>query len=161
MASVLIMYQIFKWSIEDFIIVILCSVLYVSLGIVMRCELVLARGNAIYIYIIITPPRNQWGVIFSLQFVCLCVSVCVCDSPCEQNSSRTDASIYTRFSLNVCFTHWLEPNWNWWLWVTVAKNPFFLHNSLSTSLMRISTLLCLIKIKYVMPLKYASGKFIV
>ena len=25
-----------------------------------------------------TPPRNRGGVIYSLQFVCVCVSVCVC-----------------------------------------------------------------------------------
>ena len=64
-----------------------------------------------------TPPRNRGGVIFSLQFVCvsvcLCVCVCVCLCvrlfSCEQNSSRTDAPIWTRFSLNGCLPHWLEP----------------------------------------------------
>ena len=28
-------------------------------------------------YPLITPPRNRGGVIFSLQFVCVCVSLCV------------------------------------------------------------------------------------
>ena len=57
-----------------------------------------------------TPPRNRGGVIFSLQFVCVsvCLSVCVCVCvcvrlfSCEQNSSRTNAPIWTRFSLNGC-----------------------------------------------------------
>ena len=51
--------------------------------------------------------------------VCLSVSLCVCvsDSACEQYSSRTDAPIWTRFSLNGCLAHWLGPYWNWWPWV--------------------------------------------
>ena len=44
--------------------------------------------------------------------VCLCVRI-----SCEQNSMRTDASIWTRFSLNGCLLHWLRPYWNWWPWV--------------------------------------------
>ena len=63
----------------------------------------------------VTPPRNRGGVIFSLQFVC--VSVCMPDTACEQNSSRTNAPIWTRFSLNGCLAHWLKPYWNWWPWV--------------------------------------------
>ena len=69
--------------------------------------------------IIFTPPRNRGGVIFSLQFVCVSVCVCVCLSvclsvclcvrhSCEQNSSRTNAPIWMRFSLNGCLQHWLE-----------------------------------------------------
>ena len=50
--------------------------------------------------------------------VCLCVCVCVCvQNSCEQNSSRTDAPIWTRFSLSGCLQHLLEPYWNWWPWV--------------------------------------------
>ena len=66
-----------------------------------------------------TPPRNRGGVIFSLQFVsvCVCVSVCVSNFSCEQSSSRTDAPILKRFSLNVCLAHWLRSYWNWWPWV--------------------------------------------
>ena len=73
----------------------------------------------IYIMLIFTPPRNRGGVIFSLQFVCVwvCVSVCVSNFSCEQNSSRTDAPIWTRFSLNGCLPHWLGPYWIWWPWV--------------------------------------------
>ena len=55
---------------------------------------------------------KSWrGYIFTS--VCLCVCVCVClfvclsvclcvRNSCEQNSSRTDAPIWTRFSLNGC-----------------------------------------------------------
>ena len=49
---------------------------------------------------------------FSLS---VCLSVCVC--VCEQNSSRTNAPIWMRFSLNSCLLHWLKPYWNWWPWV--------------------------------------------
>ena len=59
---------------------------------------------------IFTPPRNHGRVIFSLQFVC--VSVCLCVRLCLW--SWTDESIWTRFSLNGCLLHCLEPNWNWW-----------------------------------------------
>ena len=51
-----------------------------------------------------------------LYFQCslsMCLSVCVCvyvsDSACEQNSSGTDAPIWTRVSLNGCSSHWLRP----------------------------------------------------
>ena len=49
--------------------------------------------------------------------VCVCLSVCLSGNSCEQNSSRTDAPIWTRFSLNGCFPHWLGPYWIWWPWV--------------------------------------------
>ena len=79
------------------------------------------EGDISIFLIIVTPPRNRGGVIFLLQFVCLsvcvwvCVFVCVC--VCEQNSSRTKAPIWMRFSLNSCLLHWLGPYWNWWPWV--------------------------------------------
>ena len=56
---------------------------------------------------IFTPPRNRGGIIFSFQFVCVCV--CLSGSACEQNSSRAAEPIWTRFSLNGCLLHWLEP----------------------------------------------------
>ena len=106
--------------------------------------------------ILVTPPRFRGGVIFSLQFVC--VSVCVSDFACEQNSSRTDAPIWTQFSLNGCLPHWLKPYWNWWPWVEGQGHsdviPIFLHNSLLTSLLCISALLYLIKMKFGMSLRY-------
>ena len=41
----------------------------------------------------------------------VCVSVRLC---LWTNSSQTDQSIWTLFSLNGCLPHWLEPYWNWW-----------------------------------------------
>ena len=82
--------------------------------------------NVFYSYVFFTPPRNHGGIIFSLQFVCVCVSVCVAVrlNSCEKNSSRTDEQIWTRFSLNGCLEHWLKPYGNWWPWVkvTVTEN---------------------------------------
>ena len=50
--------------------------------------------------LLVTPPRNRGGVIFSLQFVCVSVCLCVCVSgtSCEQNSSRTNEPIWTNCS---------------------------------------------------------------
>ena len=57
-----------------------------------------------------TPPRNRWGVIFSLQFVCVsvcvCVGVCVCVSVCPD-------FLWTKLQPNGCtdldavFAKWL------------------------------------------------------
>ena len=56
-----------------------------------------------------TSTKSWRGYIFTTVCLCVCVCVCVCVSvcvcvqfPCEQNSSRTDAPIWTRFSLNGC-----------------------------------------------------------
>ena len=65
---------------------------------------------------------KSWRGYISLQFVCVCICVCVLVCVCvylsvsEQNSSRTDWPIWTRFSLNGCLPHWLEPYRNYWLW---------------------------------------------
>ena len=48
----------------------------------------------------VTPPRNRGGVIFSLQYVCLCVCLSVCLSVCEQNADQTATPIFTRSLLN-------------------------------------------------------------
>ena len=86
-----------------------------------------------------TPPRNREEDIFSLQFVCVCVclSVCVSGISSEQNSSRKDALIWTRFSLNDCLLLWLEPYWNGWPWVKGQGHSdsisIFLYNPLLTS----------------------------
>ena len=45
--------------------------------------------------------------------------------------------------------------------VTASQYPFFLHYSLLTSLLYISTLLFLIKLKFGMPLRYALCRFVV
>ena len=116
---------------------------------------------------IITPPWNRRGVIFSLQLwvcLCVCVSVCVSGSAYEQNSSRTDEPIWTLFSLNGCLRHWLKLYWMWCPWVKSQGHsdvmPTFLHNSLLTSLPYISALLCLIKMKFGMSLRYPLGQFV-
>ena len=104
---------------------------------------------------VFTPPRNRGGVNFYYS-LSMCKSLCVCvwvsGTSCEQNSSRTDEPILMRFALNGCLHHWLGPYWNCGLEskvkVTVTQYPFFLHNSLLTSLLYISVLLCLIKLKF-------------
>ena len=66
---------------------------------------------------VITPTRNCGRVTVSLQFVFMCVFVCVsvyvfaclCGSAFEQNSSQTNAPIRTGFLLNGCLLHWLGP----------------------------------------------------
>ena len=116
---------------------------------------------------LITPSRNRGGVIFSLQFLCVYHSMSVCLTDClsvsayEQNSSRKDELIWTRFALNGCLPHWLEPYWNFWLWVKGQSHsdviPIFLHNSLLTSQPCISVLSCLIKMKFGMSLRYTRA----
>ena len=58
---------------------------------------------------VITPPRIRGGAMFLLEFVCVCLSVSSCVSVGEQNSSRTDEPIWTRFSLKGCLLRWLKP----------------------------------------------------
>ena len=94
----------------------------------------------------------------------VCVSVClwVCLNACKQNSSWTDAPIWTRFSLNACLLHWLKPYWNWWPWVKGQDHSdaisFFLHNSLLTSFLCFSIILCSIEMKFSMPPRYALNR---
>ena len=95
----------------------------------------------------------------------LSVCVWVCLSISEQNSSRTDAPICTQFLLNSCLPHWLRPYWNWWPLVegqgrSDATSISFLHNSLLNSMVWISVLLCLMKMKFNVSLRYALGKFV-
>ena len=112
---------------------------------------------------IVTLPWNRGGVIFSLQFVCVCVCVCLMFA-CEQKSSQMDGPIWMQFLLNGCFPHWLIPYWNWWPWVKGQGHSdvisIFLHNSLLTSLLCISALLCLIKMKFDMLLRYTLGRYL-
>ena len=77
---------------------------------------------------------------FILYFHCsLCVSLSVCASVSEKNSSWTDTLIWTLFSLNGCLLRWLRPYWNSWPWVKGEGHSdaisIFLHNSLLTSLL--------------------------
>ena len=68
---------------------------------------------------IVEISTKSWrGYVFTTVCLCVCLSVCLCVGySCEQNFSRTDASIWTQFSLNCCLSHWLGPCWNWWPWV--------------------------------------------
>ena len=75
-----------------------------------------------------------------------------------------EESIWTRFSLIGCLLHWLEPYWNGWPWVKGQGHSdvisIFLHDSLLTSLLTISALLCPIKMKFSLSLRYALGRFV-
>ena len=96
------------------------------LGAVLRTSLILGRRtflsktcriDALVLFNIMfdnhfyTSTKSWRGYIFTAVCLCVCVSVCVCVRlfSCEQNSSQTDALIWTRFSLNGCLAHWLEP----------------------------------------------------
>ena len=115
------------------------------------------RGSPNYWLMRRCPNQQEWSlvsiqfssviswVIFSLQFVYVCVSVClsvVCLSVSEQNCSRTAAPIWTRFSLDGCLLHWLEPFQNWWVmtfaWRSRSQWNYF-HLSLAASTITLST----------------------
>ena len=108
------------------------------------------------------------GYIFTAVCLCVCLSVWLSVCPtlhaCEQNSSRTDAPIWTQFLLNGCLAHWLNPieicDLGSKVKVTVAQNLFFLHHFLLTSLLYISALVCLINLKFGMLLWYALCRFV-
>ena len=72
----------------------------------------------IFFFCFYTSTKSWRGYIFTAVCLCVCVclSVCLCVwlNSCEQNSSRTDEPIWTRFSLNGGLEHWLKPYWNWW-----------------------------------------------
>ena len=98
-------------------------------------------------------------IVDGLYFHCS-LSVCLLMNkiPAEPN-----APIWMRFLLNGCLQHWLNPIEIGDIWsrshYTVTKYLFFLYNTLLTSLLWISALLCLIKMKFGMPLWYALGRF--
>ena len=92
------------------------------------------------LHIVFTSPSRGYICIAVCLWVCVSVFVCVCVSVSEQNTSQRDALIWTRFSLNGCLPHWLEPYWDCWPRVTGQGQSdvisiFFLHNSLFTSLL--------------------------
>ena len=70
-----------------------------------------------------TPPRIRGGVIFSLQFVCVCV--CVSGYSCEQNSSRTDIPIWTQFAYHTGSDPIEIGDHGSKIKVTVTQYPFF------------------------------------
>ena len=110
-----------------------------------------------------TPPRNRGGVIFLLQFVCLSVSVCVCVSVNKIAAERMH-QFGCGFRWIVAYCTGSNPieigDLGSKVKVTVTQYPFFLHSSLLTSLLFISALLYLIKLKFSMPLRYAICRFV-
>ena len=113
-------------------------------------------------FCLFTLPQNREGVIFSLQFVC--VSECLSGSACEQNSAKR--------------MNWFGRGFRWVLLTALAQSlirlvnlgqrsrsqwrntNFFLYNSVLTSLFCISALLCSIKIKFGMWLRYTLCRFV-
>ena len=111
----------------------------------LRAECLIMRTH------IITPPRNRRGVIFYFS-LSLCLCVCVCLSVCEQNADQTATLILTRSTLNSCYCSRSNPieigDLRSKVKVTVKWYLFFFHDSLLTSLLWISVLLCPIKMKF-------------
>ena len=62
---------------------------------------------------VFTPPRNRGGVIFSLQFVSVCVCVSVCLSVCPD-------FLWTKFQPNGCTD--LDAVFTKWLLTTLARS---------------------------------------
>ena len=71
------------------------------------------KANQIFNLVCYTSTNSRRGYIFTAVCLCVCLSVCLCvyvfDSACEQNSSRTDTTIWRKFSLNGCLAHQLKP----------------------------------------------------
>ena len=92
--------------------VMLCYAMlcYVMLCYVMLCYVMLCYVMLCYVMLCYYTSKKSWrGYIFTAVClcVCMCVSVCVSGTSCEQNSSRTNESIWTQFSLNGCLALWL------------------------------------------------------
>ena len=106
-----------------------------------------------------TSTKSWRGYIFTS--VCLCVFVCVCVCVCPTLLvNKIPAERMHRFGRGFRLTvaqhigsDLIEiGDLGSKVKVTVAQYPFFLHNSLLTSLLYISALICLIKLKFGMPL---------
>ena len=102
------------------------------------------------------------------ELVCLSVriSVRLPGSACEQNSSRTDALIWTQFSLyKWMLTTLARTLLKFQTWVKVQGLSdsicMFFSSYLLSSLPHISDLLCLIKLKFSMPLRYVLCRSVV
>ena len=91
--------------------------------------------------------------------MCVCVSVCQWTNFQPNGCTKLDA-VFAKFFLTGLARNLLKFG-NLWLKVkvTVTQYPFFLHDSLWTSLLWISALLFSIKMKFDMPLRYAIGGF--
>ena len=105
-------------------------------------------------------------IVETLYFHCslsVCLSVCVCPAllvnkiPVERMHWFRPGFCYT-----VAYHTGSEPIEidDLWSKVKVTQYPVFLHNSLLISLMYISALLCLIKLKFGMPIRYRLRRFV-
>ena len=105
-------------------------------------------------------------IVEGIYFHCslyVCVSVCLCVCECVwMLVNKIPVVRMHQFSLNGCLLYWLEPYWYWWPWIKSRSQwsnlYFFLYNSLSTSSLSFSALLCSIKMKFGMPLRYALSR---
>ena len=62
--------------------------------------------NTKLIFMIFTPPRNHGGVIFSQQFVTVCVCVCVCACVCVSvclSVNKSPAERMHQFEHGFCY----------------------------------------------------------
>ena len=161
---------------ECFLLLLLLHLHKIVEGLYFQCSL----SVSLCVYVCVIQTSGPSGIPFSsgrwvhdgpeVLDLCLCVCVCVClcvrHNFFEQNSIQKDAPIWTRFSLNCCFLHWLKPYRIWWPCVKGKGHsdviPIFLHNSLLNPLPCISALLCLIKIKFDMSLRsiYTFGRYV-
>ena len=119
----LIFFLRFNVSVSAFLFFFLSSLHKVYLKMIMDLFiiiiLIILKIEWIYyhFFIIMLFFLHLHEIVEGLYFHCS-LSVCVCvRNSCEQNSGRTDAPIWTQFSLNGCLQHWLRPYWNWWSWV--------------------------------------------
>ena len=118
-----------------------------------------------------TPLLNTWllhlrkiveGLYFHYSLSCVCVSLSVCLSVNTIPAERMHW-FWRSFHLMVANRTGSNPlvtlsqrSWSQWC----IDIPFFLHNSLLTSLLCISGLWCPIKIELGMSLRYALGRFV-
>ena len=86
---------------------------YFDVTVAKRCCMSIIGVCVLFLLLVFfyTSTKSWRGYIFTsvCLSVCQCVCVCLCVCVCEQNSSRTNAPIWMRFSLNSCFLHWLGP----------------------------------------------------
>ena len=115
-----------------------------------------------------TSTKSWRGYIFTAVYLCLsvCLSVCMSVWLCLWTKFQPNGCIDLDkvFRYMVAFCTGSDPieigDLGLKVKVTVTQYPFILHNSLLTSLLYITAPLCLIKLKFGMPLTYALCKFV-
>ena len=117
-------------------------------------------GSIQYVYFNCYTSTKSWRGYISLQFVCVYVYVCVC--VCERVWKKFQPNGCTNFDAS--FAQCLHTTLAQTLFqlVTLSQRSrsisFFLNNSLLTSLLYFSALLCTIKMKIGMSLRYALSR---